>query len=120
MSIFNGFSLGSNVGIIIFIAIIAIVIIIRIYIMRHRGGRRAKCPNCGAVFDASHNYSVIHFGTMNRIKCPACGKSSFMSTYVKDPITWPPKERTAGRPGDILSEEELENKRIEDSKYEKS
>jgi hypothetical protein len=39
---------------------------------------------------------------------------------VKDPITWPPEEIQKGQAAQPqLTEEELENKRIEESKYEK-
>jgi len=41
-----------------------------------------------------------------------------MKTYVKDPLTWPP-EKQESQPEQKPSEEELERKRIEDSKYQK-
>ena len=63
-----------------------------------------------------------HIGPYKRIKCPACGKSSWLNIYssVKDPITWPPGEKKSERSEEQLSEEELEKKRIEESKYERA
>ena len=54
------------------------------------------------------------------LKCPACGKTSFIDTYVKDSITWPPEEKKPEQPEQGLSAEEQEKQRIEESKYEKS
>jgi hypothetical protein len=40
---------------------------------------------------------------------------------VKDPVTYPPQEKSSEQqPETPLTEEELEKKRIEESKYEKS
>ena len=65
-----------------------------------------------------------HVGPYYHIKCPACGKSGWFNVYfsVKDPVTYPPQEETLQRevPETPLTEEELEKKRIEDSKYEKT
>jgi hypothetical protein len=38
---------------------------------------------------------------------------------VKAPITWPPEEAKQQAPAPAMTEEELERKRLEDSKYEK-
>lgn len=109
---------GTTAQIIILVVIVAIALFFRVYLVR-RGGGRAKCPKCGEVFDASRSYSLINIGTTRQIKCPACGKTSFMKTGVKEPITWPRNEEKPKQPPDRrLSEEELENKRIEESKYE--
>jgi DNA-directed RNA polymerase subunit RPC12/RpoP len=87
---------------------------------------RVKCGKCGAVFEISMASAAVqgfvHVGPLHFVKCPACGKRSMMNTYssVKDPITWPPEEKgqqQAAQPQ--LTEEELEKKRIEDSKYER-
>lgn len=61
-----------------------------------------------------------HIGPLHYIKCPACGKRSWLNIYssVKDPLTWPPQEQKENLAPE-LSEEELEHKRIEESKYEK-
>ncbi len=84
---------------------------------------RVKCKKCGAVYEQGLGGAVLapHLGPLHYIKCPACKKSSWLNVYssVKDPITWPPQERAqqaATTPE--LTEEELERKRIEDSKYE--
>jgi hypothetical protein len=55
------------------------------------------------------------------MKCPACGKSSWFNIYssVKDPVTWPPEAKKEQAAVPELTEEELEKKRIEESKYEK-
>jgi predicted RNA-binding Zn-ribbon protein involved in translation (DUF1610 family) len=104
----------------IVVVIVVVGLVFRIYMMRRQGGR-AKCPKCGAVFDASRSLSLVHLGPMRQLKCPACGKISFMNTGVNEPLTWPPEivkqEPKAETP---LSEEDLEKKRIEESKYEKS
>jgi hypothetical protein len=62
----------------------------------------------------------IHIGPYNRLKCPACNKNSFFNIYssVKDPITWPKQEKTETANSE-LTEEMIEKKRIEESKYEK-
>ena len=89
---------------------------------------RLKCKKCGAVFEigsasAVAQGSLVHVGPYHLIKCPACGKRNMMDTYssVKDPVTWPAPEKApqpAAQPE--LSEEELEKKRIEESRYERS
>ena len=83
---------------------------------------RVKCPKCGNVFDASCSISLLHFGTLKQMKCPACGKISLMNTHVKNPITWPPEEKNQHQQQAErqLTQEEVENKRIEESKYEKA
>jgi hypothetical protein len=44
-----------------------------------------------------------------------------MNTYVKDPITWSTGDKQSERQtGNQLTREELEQKRIEESKYEKT
>lgn len=84
---------------------------------------RLKCKNCGNVFDYEYKPldSFVHLGPYKRIQCPACGKSSFFNVYssAKDPVTWPPEaKQQVSQPQ--LSEEEIEKKRIEDSKYERT
>ena len=86
---------------------------------------RLKCKKCGNVFEQNLTAGVIlgpHIGPYKRIKCPACGKSSWFNIYssVKDPVTWPPEEKKAEQPAEQLTEEELEKKRIEESKYERT
>ncbi len=86
---------------------------------------RVKCKKCGNVFEQSLASTAIlapHLGPLHYIKCSACGKSSWMNLYssVKDPITWPPEAKQQQASTPELSEEELEKKRIEDSKYERS
>jgi ribosomal protein S27AE len=104
---------------IIFVVIIVVVsIVIRVFLFKKSGLMRAKCPKCGNVFDASRSLAVIRLGPFRQLKCPACGKTSFMNSYVKDPVTWPPLEKQQQETSK-LTEEELEKKRIEDSKYEK-
>lgn len=62
---------------------------------------RAKCPKCGAVFEAEMAFSLVHVGSLKYIKCPACGKRSMMKTGVSDEVTWPPEEKVkAYRPPD--------------------
>jgi rubredoxin len=85
---------------------------------------RVKCKKCNNVYEQSFGTAVLapHVGPLHYIKCPACGKRSWVNIYSssKDPITWPPDARQqeqALKPE--LSEEELEKKHIEDSKYEK-
>lgn len=39
-----------------------------------------------------------------------------MNNFVTDPITWPPEERETKK--EPLTDEELKQKRIEDSKFE--
>jgi RNase P subunit RPR2 len=86
---------------------------------------RLKCKKCGAVFEYEYKVmsSLVHFGPYNMVTCPACGKSSFLNVYssVKDPVTWPPEEKQQKQVAQPqLTEEELEKKRIEESKYETS
>ena len=86
---------------------------------------RLKCKNCGNVFDYVYKPldSLVHLGPYKRIQCPACGKSSFFNVYssVKDPITWPLETKKQQEPiQPQLIEEELEKKRIEESKYERT
>lgn len=87
---------------------------------------RLKCKNCGNVFEQNLSAGVVlgpHLGPYKRIKCPDCGKSSWFNVYssVKDPVTWPPEEKKKmEQPEQQLTEEELEKKRIEESKYERS
>ncbi len=87
---------------------------------------RVKCKKCNNVFEQGLGGAALapHIGPLHYVKCPACGKRSWLNVYssVKDPITWPPEEAKqqehAAQPE--LSGEELEKKRIEDSKYEKA
>jgi rubredoxin len=85
---------------------------------------RLKCKKCGNVFEQGLGGAVLapHIGPLHYMKCPACGKSSWFNVYssVKDPITWPPEAMQQQVAQPELSEEELEKKRIEDSKYEKA
>jgi len=85
---------------------------------------RVKCKKCCKVFEQGLGGAALapHIGPLHYVKCPACGKRSWLNVYssVKDPITWPldeAKQQQSTMPE--LSEEELEKKRIEDSKYEK-
>jgi len=84
---------------------------------------RLKCKKCCAVFEQGLGGTVLapHIGPLHYIKCPSCKKSSWLNVYssVKDPVTWPAEEKQQ-TPQPQLSEEELEKKRIEDSKYEKA
>ena len=63
-----------------------------------------------------------HVGPLHYVKCPACGKKSWINIYssVKDPITWSPEAKQQQVAQPQLTEEELEKKRIEESKYEKT
>ena len=86
---------------------------------------RLKCKKCGNVFEYTYNpmSSLVHLGPYKLVKCPACGKSSWLNAYssVKDPVTWPSEEKHQEQAAQLqLTEEELEKKRIEDSKYERS
>jgi hypothetical protein len=86
---------------------------------------RVKCKKCDAVFEQGLGGAVFspHVGPLHYVKCPACGKRSWLNVYssVKDPITYPPQENQQEQePQMALSEEELERKRIEESKYEKT
>jgi predicted nucleic acid-binding Zn-ribbon protein len=82
---------------------------------------RLKCKKCGNVFEYEYKPldSMVHLGPYKRIRCPACGKSSFFNVYssVNDPVTYPPQEKTAENPQE--PEEEQERRRIEESKYER-
>ncbi|MCW4019318.1 MAG: hypothetical protein NWF00_11680 [Candidatus Bathyarchaeota archaeon] len=85
---------------------------------------RFKCKKCGAVYEQGFGGAALapHIGPLHYVKCPACGKRSWINIYssVSDPITYPPQENTQEQePQRLLSEEELERKRIEESKYEK-
>ncbi|MGA2200167.1 MAG: hypothetical protein ABSG45_09545 [Nitrososphaerales archaeon] len=79
---------------------------------------RGKCPKCGAVFEIRPGLSVMHIGPWRYTKCPACGKNSMMNNFVSDPITWPPEAKEGGVPQVSLTEEELKQKRLEESRYE--
>jgi len=86
---------------------------------------RVKCKKCGAVFEHGLGGAALapHIGPLHYVKCPACGKRSWLDVYssVKDPVTWPPEEKQRQQtPEPQLTEEEMERKRIEESKYEKS
>jgi RNase P subunit RPR2 len=86
---------------------------------------RLKCKKCGAVFEQELTAGVVlgpHLGPYKHITCPACGKGGWYNVYssVKDPVTWPPEEKKEEQQPKQLSEEELEKKRIEESKYERS
>jgi rubredoxin len=82
---------------------------------------RLKCKKCGAVFEQGSGGAILapHVGPLHYLKCPSCGKSSWINIYrsVEDPVTYPPqkKEPEQAKP---LSEEEQERLRIEQSKYE--
>jgi DNA-directed RNA polymerase subunit RPC12/RpoP len=84
---------------------------------------RVKCKKCGAIFETGAGALLApHVGPLHYIKCPACGRRSWMNVYssVKEAVTWPRQEaQQATVEPTVLSEEELERKRIEDSKYEK-
>jgi rubredoxin len=85
---------------------------------------RVKCKKCGAVFEQGLGGVVLspHIGPLHYIKCPACRKSSFFNVYssVKEAVTYPsPLQETTVQQPEQLSEEELEKRRIEESKYEK-
>jgi hypothetical protein len=84
---------------------------------------RLKCKKCSNVFEQGLGGAVLapHIGPLHYVKCPACGKRSWLNVYssVKDTITWPPNEKQQHGASPELTEEELEKKRIEDSKYEK-
>jgi RNase P subunit RPR2 len=86
---------------------------------------RLKCKKCGNVFEQDLTAGVTlgpHIGPYRRIKCPACGKSSWLYIYssVKESVTWPPEEKKAEQSEEQLSVEELEKKQIEESKYERA
>jgi rubredoxin len=86
---------------------------------------RLKCKKCGVVFEQGLGGAVLapHIGPLHYIKCPSCKKNSWLNVYssVKDPITWPTEDKQQERSAQPqLTEEELEKKRIEESKYEKT
>ncbi len=85
---------------------------------------RVKCKKCGAVFEQGLGGAALapHLGPLHYVKCPACGKRSWLNVYssVKDPVTWPEEEKQETQTTPQLSDEELEKKRIEDSKYERT
>jgi hypothetical protein len=86
---------------------------------------RVKCKKCGNVYEQSLlNVAIVapHIGPLHYVKCPACGKRSWMNLYssVKEPVTWPLEAKQQQAPPPELTEEEREKKRIEDSKYEKA
>ena len=86
---------------------------------------RLKCKKCGAVFEQGLGGAVFapHIGPLHYIKCPSCKKNCWLNVYssVKDPITWPTEDKRQERLAQPqLSDEELEKKRIEESKYEKT
>jgi NAD-dependent SIR2 family protein deacetylase len=89
---------------------------------------RLKCSKCGNVFELENRIraelqgGLVHLGPYKLLKCPACGKRSFFNVYssVKNPVTWSKEEKTALQAEPQLSDEELEKKLIEESKYEKS
>ena len=86
---------------------------------------RLKCKKCGNVFEQGVGGTIfaLHIGPFNHMKCPACGKSSWFNIYssVKDAVTYPssPEKTPEQQSEKAMSEEELEQKRIEESKYEK-
>ncbi len=85
---------------------------------------RLKCKKCGKVFEKKLIVTVLtlHIGPLHYVKCPACGKNSWFNLYtsVNEPVTWPTQEAMQASVEPKLTEEELEKKRIEDSKYERS
>ena len=106
------------VAIIVVTVIIVAVVGFRLIALAKPGLMRAKCPKCGAVFDASRMFAGIHVGPFKQLTCPSCGRTSFMNTYSKATINYPPPANQ--KPQTTISDEELEKKRIEDSKYEKT
>ncbi len=86
---------------------------------------RLKCKKCQNVFEQGFGGAVLapHIGPLHHIKCPACSKSSWFNIYssVKDPVTFPPQAKQQPTQNETeLTQEELEKKRIEDSKYERN
>jgi ribosomal protein S27AE len=84
---------------------------------------RLKCKKCGSVFEQDITAGVVlgpHIGPLKRLRCPACGKGGWFNVYssVKDPVTWPKRESEGDQREEQLSDEELEKKRMEESKYE--
>lgn len=78
---------------------------------------RAKCPKCHAVFEVSPVPSLVHMGPWRSTRCPACGKRSITNNFVSDPITWPP-EAAIQEKGKPVTDDELKEKRLEESKFE--
>ena len=83
---------------------------------------RLKCKKCGNIFEQDITTGLVlgpHIGPYKRMACPACGKGGWFNVYssVKDPVTWPPQEKKEAEPKQKLTEEELEMKRLEESKY---
>jgi ribosomal protein S27AE len=106
------------VAIVVVAVILVVVVGFRLLTIARPGLMKAKCPKCGAVFDASRMFSGIHVGPFKQLSCPACGRTSFMNAYSREPISYPPPQSKQA-PLTSVSDEELEKKRIEDSKYEK-
>jgi len=106
------------VAIVVVAVILVAVISYRIYLIRNPGFMRVRCPKCKEVFDGGRCFSGIHIGPIKQLRCPACDKTSFMTTYVKDPITWANPEQK--EQAQTLTDEELEGKQIEESKYEQT
>ena len=87
---------------------------------------RLKCSKCGNVFELENRLvaevhgGLIHLGPYKFLKCPVCGRRSFFNIYssVKEPVTWPKAEETE-RHETESTDEQLEKKQIEESKYEK-
>jgi ribosomal protein S27AE len=107
------------IGLVIVAIVVVVAVIFRIYTIRNPGFMRAKCPKCGSVFDASRMFSGIHIGPYKQLTCPACGKTSFMNAYSKTPLNWPPQQ-TQKQTEPSMTDAELEQKHIEDSKYEQA
>ena len=83
---------------------------------------RLKCKKCGNVFEQEITAGEVlrpHLGPYKRITSPACGKGSWFNIYssVMNPVTWQPEDKKVERPEQQLTEEELEKKRIEESKF---
>jgi hypothetical protein len=86
---------------------------------------RVKCKKCEVVFEQGLGGAVLapHVGPLHYVKCPACGKRSWLNIYssTKDPVTWPPEDRKQEpQTQRQMSQEEIEQKRIEESKYERA
>jgi DNA-directed RNA polymerase subunit RPC12/RpoP len=88
---------------------------------------RLKCSKCNNVFETDtisamlRGTGLLNLGPYRLLKCPACGKRSLFKffTSINEPVTWPkPEETQEAQP--MMSEEEIEKKRIEDSKYERN
>ena len=85
---------------------------------------RMRCKKCQNVYEQGLSVAILapHVGPLHYIKCPACGKKSWLNIYssVKDPVTWPSEAKQPKSAAIELTEEELEKKHIEESKYEKT